>query len=265
VRATLRALADGALQKVVLARRTTFDFDTALDPTGLLRRLRADAPEGFAFLFQPANAGAFLGISPERLFCQHGRAVESEAVAGTRPRAAAAPEDAALRDALLGSEKDRREHAFVQRYVAQTLRSLCTSLDEQEAAPLALSYGRHLRARFRGRLREDVTPNDMLRALHPTPAVGGLPPEAARSCIREREPFDRGWYAAPVGWMGPAENGTLAADLAVGIRSGLVHRSGRRLDLFAGAGLVEGSVPGEEWDEIEQKLNPFTTLLDAAG
>ncbi|PSQ84169.1 MAG: isochorismate synthase [Bacteroidetes bacterium QS_7_67_15] len=264
VEAALRAIEGGTLQKVVLARRTALHFEQPLDPVHLLGRLRALAPEGFAFLFQPHRAGAFLGVSPERLFRQHRRRVWSEAVAGTRPRAAAPAADAALREELLESEKDRREHAFVQRYVREALGPLCASLDERDAAPLTLQRGRHLYARFRGRLREGVSPAEVLGALHPTPAVSGRPSSAAQRFIRRREPFDRGWYAAPVGWVGRSEEGAPAAELAVGIRSGLVRRTGgagSRLDLFAGAGLVDGSEPDAEWDELEQKLGNFTALF----
>jgi menaquinone-specific isochorismate synthase len=262
VREALHAIAGGALRKVVLARRTALGFDAPLDPVHLLSRLCPLAPEGFAFLIEPQGAGAFVGVSPERLFRQRGREVQSEAVAGTRPRASAAAADAALRDELLQSEKDRREHALVQHHVRDALRPLCESLEEHDAAPLTLRNGRHLYARLEGRLETGVLPADVLHALHPTPAVGGLPTGAARRFIREHEPFDRGWYAAPVGWVG-LEEGAPAAELAVGIRSGLVRAEerGGRLDLFAGAGLVEGSVPEKEWDEVEHKLGNFTALF----
>ncbi|PSQ81759.1 MAG: isochorismate synthase [Bacteroidetes bacterium QS_8_68_15] len=265
VEAALRAIDEGTVQKVVLARRTTFRFEQSLDPVPVLERLRALAPGGFAFLFQPRRAGAFLGVSPERLFRQRGRRVWSEAVAGTRPRASAPDADDALRRELLESDKDRREHAFVQRYVREALDPLCTSLDERDAAALTLQRGRHLYARFRGQLRDGVSPADVLGALHPTPAVSGRPSAAAQRFIRRREPFDRGWYAAPVGWVGRGEGGAPAAELAVGIRSGLVRRPNDgdddRLDLFAGAGLVDGSEPEAEWNELEQKLGNFTALF----
>jgi menaquinone-specific isochorismate synthase len=265
VEAALRAIEAGALQKVVLARRTALHFDGPLDSVQVLGRLRSLAPEGFAFLFQPHRAGAFLGASPERLFRQRGRRVWSEAVAGTRPRAAAPEADAALRRELMESDKDRREHAFVQRYVREALGPLCTALDERDADPLTLQRGRHLYARFRGRLRDGVSPANVMSVLHPTPAVSGRPVPVAQRFIRRREPFDRGWYAAPVGWVGRDEDGALAAELAVGIRSGLVRRTGdaegARLDLFAGAGLVEGSEPQAEWNEVEQKLGNFTALF----
>ena len=93
-----------------------------------------------------------------------------------------------------------------------------------------------------------------LPVLHPTPAVGGYPRGEALGEIRQLEPFDRGWYAGPVGWIG-AE----ASEFAVGLRSGLVR--GRTLALFSGAGIVAGSVPDEEWTEIEQKIGDFTRMF----
>jgi menaquinone-specific isochorismate synthase len=99
-----------------------------------------------------------------------------------------------------------------------------------------------------------VTAVELLAALHPTPAVGGVPRDAALGAIRAQEPFDRGWYAGPVGWIGAD-----AAEFAVGIRSGLVWPD--RLALYSGAGIVEGSVPDREWDEIEQKIADFAAVL----
>jgi menaquinone-specific isochorismate synthase len=95
----------------------------------------------------------------------------------------------------------------------------------------------------------------VLRALNPTPAVGGHPKKGALEEIRSIETFDRGWYAGPVGWIGAD-----GAEFAVGIRSGLVR--GRRLTLFSGAGIVEGSVPEAEWAEIEQKIGDFTGVFE---
>ena len=107
---------------------------------------------------------------------------------------------------------------------------------------------------MRGTLKDGVTDAGLLEALHPTPAVGGYPRDRALGEIRDLEPFDRGWYAGPVGWIG-AE----ASEFAVGIRSGLVR--GRTLDLYSGAGIVAGSVPDEEWAEIEQKIGDFTGMF----
>jgi Isochorismate synthase len=183
----------------------------------------------------------------------------SEAVAGTRGRGDTPEADAALRDELMDSPKERREHAFVQEAIRDELDRLCTSVEAPEApSDLALAQGRHLHARLTGTLRSGTSTLDLLDALHPTPAVGGVPTDAALGAIRTQEPFDRGWYAGPVGWIGAD-----AAEFAVAIRSGLVRDD--RLALFSGAGIVDGSEPEREWDEIEQKIGDFASILGLDG
>ncbi len=136
--------------------------------------------------------------------------------------------------------------------IEEALRPLCTELEAEDGvSEMKLASRRHLVSRVRGELREGVTDADVLRALHPTPAVGGYPGEVALEGIRELEPFDRGWWAGPVGWVGAD-----ASEFAVGIRSGLVR--GRTLALFSGAGIVPGSRAEEEWAEVEQKIGDFT-------
>ncbi len=255
VRWALDEIADRALDKVVLARRVALDFGRALDPFLVLQHLREAAPGCFHFAVRPADGGAFIGASPERLFRRDGEEVVSEAVAGTRARGDTAEADAALRDELMQSPKERREHAFVQEAVRKELEGLCTSVEAPETpSDLALARGRHLHARLTGTLRSGASTLDLLDALHPTPAVGGVPTDEALTAIRGQEPFDRGWYAGPVGWIGAD-----AAEFAVAIRSGLVRNA--RLALFSGAGIVEGSAPGREWEEIEQKIGDFASIL----
>ena len=248
----LVAFSEGRMGKVVLARRAELGFDEDLDGILLAEEFRDAAPGCFRFYVEPVEGVAFLGASPERLFRREGRWVRSEAVAGTRPRGASSADDEDLREELLGSEKDRSEHGFVKLGIGEALRPLCVGLDvEDGVSEMKLASRRHLVSRVRGELREGVTDAEVLQALHPTPAVGGYPGGAALEGIRGLEPFDRGWWAGPIGWVGAD-----ASEFAVGIRSGLVR--GRTLALFSGAGIVPGSDPGEEWAEVEQKIGDFT-------
>lgn len=248
----LSAFSEGRLGKVVLARRATLGFSEDLDGISLLRELKDATPGCFHFYVEPVAGTAFVGASPERLYRREGRLVASEAVAGTRPRGASSGDDDNLRDELLGSEKDRAEHGFVRVGIGEALGPLSEELEvEEDVSEMKTTSRRHLVSRVRSRLREGVTDAEVLGALHPTPAVGGYPNERALEDIRALEPFDRGWWAGPVGWVGAD-----AAEFAVGIRSGLVR--GRRLALFSGAGIVAGSRPEEEWAEIEQKIEDFT-------
>ncbi len=259
VRWALDAIRDDALDKVVLARRVALELDTPMDPLLVLRHLEAATPGSFHFAFHPSGGPAFVGASPERLFRLEQRGVVSEAVAGTRPRGETEEEDAALREKLLQSPKERREHAFVQEAIQSDLERICSSVEPPgETTDLALARGRHLYARLQGTLAPDTSAVDLLRVLHPTPAVAGVPSTEATTAIRTQEPFDRGWYAGPVGWIGAD-----AAEFAVALRAGLVDES--QLALFSGAGIVEGSVPDREWDEIEQKIGDFAAILGLDG
>ncbi|MGH3147344.1 MAG: isochorismate synthase [Rubrobacter sp.] len=255
VERALRLFSEGELGKVVLARRAELEFASDLDPALLAEGLEVATPDCFHFYMEPDEGVAFLGASPERLFRREGRVVQSEAVAGTRPRGASSTDDDGLRDDLLHSEKDLSEHAYVRFGIREALAPLFVELEiEGGVSDMKLARGRHLRSMVRGRLREGVTDAELLDALHPTPAVGGYPREEALPEIRALEPFDRGHYAGPVGWIGAD-----ASEFAVGIRSGLVR--GRTLSLFSGAGIVAGSVPDEEWAEIEQKIGDFTRMF----
>ncbi len=256
VKHTLAQIDSGRIDKAVLARRASLLHDGRIDPYDVMDQLQPATPQCFHFAFQYRDQSAFLGASPERLFRRDGRTVQSEAVAGTRSRATSRRDDEALRDELLESDKDRREHAFVEAAVRNALSGLC----EQVTAPgerdeMRLSGGRHIWTRVGGTLAGGVRTGDLLSALHPTPAVGGVPRSDALALIRETEAFDRGWYAGPVGWVGRDD-----AEFAVAIRSGLV--AGPRLHLFSGAGIVQGSRPRDEWDEIEQKIGGFLSLVD---
>jgi menaquinone-specific isochorismate synthase len=251
----LAAFLEGRLDKVVLARRTEFAFAQAVDAALLAESLKGATPGCYHFYVEPEEGAAFVSASPERLFRREGRAIRSEAVAGTRPRGASEADDAELRDQLLNSEKEKAEHDHVRAGIGETLGPLCEELEVEEGvSEMKLARRRHLSSEVHGTLREGVTDAEVLHALHPTPAVGGYPRGEALQEIRALEPFDRGWYAGPVGWIGAD-----ASEFAVGIRSGLVR--GNSLALFSGAGIVAGSVPESEWAEIEQKIGDFTRMF----
>lgn len=251
----LRRIHHGSLDKVVLARESRYAFDEPIDAMTLLARLRDTTLRSFHFALQLGADTALLGASPERLYERQGRNVASEAVAGTRPRGATENEDLELADALLQSDKDRREHAFVVQAIRDALGGLCTHVSGgDDRTLLRLRRCQHLYCRLEGTLRNGVTDADLLAALHPTPAVGGVPTQAAVAAIGELEAFDRGWYTGPIGWVSRD-----AAEFAVAIRLGLLR--GPELTLYSGAGIVPGSSPFEEWAEIENKIGHFTAVL----
>ena len=255
VQRVLKEIRSSELEKLVLARLATFEFSGSLDAMHVLYRLREATSRCFHYAILPREGPSFIGATPELLFSQRGRTIRSEAVAGTRPRSADKVEDEALGRALLESEKDQREHAFVRDRIEAALKPHTSRLSVQSTPTvMELANKRHLHSRIEGFLHPSVDKWDLLGALHPTPAVGGTPTDRAVKDIRAHEPVDRGWYAGPVGWV---EDGD--ATFGVGIRCGLVQ--GKRLALYSGAGIVEGSDPASEWEEIEHKIRDFIDVL----
>ncbi|MFQ5631178.1 MAG: isochorismate synthase MenF, partial [bacterium] len=209
------------------------------------------------FYFQPEQHVAFLGGSIERLYSKENRMLKSEAIAGTRRRGRTTQEDKALAKDLLHCDKDLREHNFVVENIKENLEKLCHTVDiDDEITLLKLAQVQHLRCRLQGILADDISDAQILQTMHPTPAVGGSPTNKAIAAIKKLEPFDRGWYAAPIGWVSNE-----ASEFVVGIRSGLVE--GNKLALFSGAGIVKGSTPDGEWAEIENKIANFMKAIMA--
>lgn len=252
---TLTALDGGAFDKVVLARETCFTASKPFDPVALLSRLINLSPKTFCFCFHPAEDRAFIGASPERLYKRVNRYIQSEAVAGTAPRGVSDAQDLALGEGLLHSAKDRREQQFVTDMLHEHFQGFCYSVDVEPGPRLMrLRNCQHLCTRIEGLLHDAESDAALLEALHPTPAVGGCPRDRALAWIEREEPFDRGIYAAPTGWVSYD-----AAEFCVAIRSGLVQ--GNTLALYSGAGILSGSTADEEWAEIENKMANFLDVL----
>jgi menaquinone-specific isochorismate synthase len=254
IAAALQAFDDEVLEKVVLARRVTLECSETLDAITLFKRRVRFAQRATAFLIQFDNNATFFGTTPEFLFRREGRTITTEAVAGTRRRGKNAKEDVAIEQELLSSDKDRREHASVQRYIASALDELTETFSIGTVELLKLSHLQHLYAAFTGRLRANIDDAAILEQLHPTPAVGGTPRREALDFLQHNEGFDRGWYAAPIGWLNAH-----AAEFVVGIRSALVR--GNTAHLFSGAGIVTGSEAEAEWNEIEMKIAPLLDIF----
>ena len=249
------------LRKVVLARRTTLALSDAIDALSLVSSLRARDPDAYQFALIHPSGAAFVGSTPERLFSSRDGHAASEAVAGTRPRGADEGEDAALAYQMLLSPKEHEEFAIVREEVRRALGSVADGgargvNAELEKGVLRHVSVQHLYARLGAKLAPGKDEADVLRALHPTPAVCGHPRRAALRAIRASESFDRGLYAGPVGWVSRD-----AAEFAVAIRSALVSPSGVDVKLFAGVGVVAAADSAAEWRELNLKTRPLEALL----
>ena len=263
VEAAVSRIQAGDLRKVVLAQALDVTLDRPLSVPDVLARLGETYPDCYRFLVEPAadaSAGrpAFFGATPERLVSRHGRTVTTDALAGTTGRGDTPAEDDWLAEELLADGKNLHEHELVADTIREQLAPFTSSISAGQCRVRRLATVQHLFTPITATLGGDTHVLDLVEALHPTPAVGGLPPERALATIRETEPFDRGWYAAPVGWIDAAGNGTFA----VAIRSALARDA--ETTLFAGVGVVADSDPDREWDEVQLKYRPILDELERA-
>lgn len=241
----------GELDKVVLARELVVEMSEPIDVVGVLARLRSSYPSSFVY-----SVDGFVGASPELLVSRAGDVVRSHPLAGTAPRSGDPVVDARIASNLVASTKDQLEHRLTIDMVHDTLLPWCSYLDEEaEPSIVAVANVQHLGTLVEGRLSRPLpSVLDLVRALHPTPAVGGSPRDVAIAAIDELEALDRGRYAGPVGWMDAAGNGRWA----VGLRCAQIAETTARL--YAGVGVVRDS---DEHAELAETQAKFAAMLGA--
>ncbi|MDX2111808.1 MAG: isochorismate synthase [Verrucomicrobiota bacterium] len=256
VRQALALIDAGAFRKLVLARTFILEKETDFLPLEALNRLRNRYPACHCFSFGNGDAVSFIGASPEWLLRLSDGVVHTEAIAGSIARGKTATEDANFARALLGSEKDIHEHRLVIDSIIRRLGK--AGLNGQPSATpqlLQLANVQHLRTMIAAPVAEGMHILDIAAHLHPTPAVGGTPREAALPYISKLEPFSRGLYSGLVGHFNLKGEG----QFAVAIRSALIEAN--RATVYAGAGIVAGSIPEKEVLETECKARAMMDVL----
>lgn len=243
------------LEKVVLARAVQAHADRPFDVTAALERLIVEYPDTHIFAIAHGDR-VFLAATPERLVRLQRGQLLTMSLAGSMRRGKTEAEDEVLATSLLRSAKDRHEHAIVVQEIAAGLRDLVDGLTiPADPSILRLKNVQHLCTPITGYLIEDYSLLDVVERLHPTPAVGGRPREAALALIRELEKMDRGWYAAPVGWIDGKGDG----EFVVALRSALLRHD--EAVLFAGCGIMGDSDSEHEYAESNLKLRPMLSAL----
>lgn len=249
------SIQSGEAEKIVLAREMRVEFEEEASLASVLRNLSNAQKTSYIFAFEQ-EGNCFLGASPERLVKVEDRKLLSTCLAGTARRGFTQREDEMIGKKLLYDKKNRQEHDFVVQMIKQAVEGCSRHINVPEVpALLKLKHLQHLYTPVEARLDDAYTIIDVVKRLHPTPALGGLPKQNSLAFIREHEKLDRGWYGAPVGWMDAYENG----EFAVAIRSSLVQ--GKEASLFAGCGIVQDSDPEAEYEETLIKLAPMLSVL----
>ena len=255
----------GLWNKVVLARALTKRCDPDEIWSGArlwLASCQQSMRHEIPFVISPSPSEQFVGCSPERLFHVRRGLVETHALAGTRVIPERDDLDRSLHlveRELLESQKDIHEHELVVSWIERALEETCHSISVGQRRLKRAGHLLHLETPIVATLNAQISAHDLLLSLHPTPALGGHPQEVALAHIEETERLDRGGYAAP--WMWRDALGEATA--IVGIRAALLR--GHHAYLFAGAGIVAGSTPENEWRETEAKSDVIGHLLNASA
>ena len=248
----VRRIGAGELDKVVLARDLHAIAENDIDPRWLLARLAERY--GRCWTYQ---VDGLVGATPEMLLRRESGLATSRVLAGTIRRSGEA--DLALAASLARSSKDLEEHEYAVQSVAEALAPFCSGMHVPDAPyVLELPNVLHLATDVTAVVHPHTSALELAAALHPSAAVCGTPTAAAKAMIAELEHLDRGHYAGPVGWIDAGGDG----EWAIALRCGqLDDTDPRRIQLFAGCGIVAGSDPAAELAEAGAKLVPMRDAL----
>ncbi|WP_415884944.1 isochorismate synthase [Neptuniibacter sp. QD37_6] len=244
-----------SIEKVVLARDLVLPIDGVMNVHQLLNCWLVVNPDTYSFMLQRGDK-YLLGCSPERLYKREGQQLCTESLAGTVGRGEGLAGDDLLAQKLFNGSQFQNEHGLVSRFIQQQLEGVCNTVDFEPTQVMKLEKVQHLYQKVTAELNCNIDDAELINLLHPTPAVSGYPRDAAMNFLSSNEPLVRGWYSGGIGIASYSDEREFV-DFAVVIRSALLENN--RLHCFSGVGLVEGSDPELEWQELDSKIN---SLLD---
>ncbi|WP_322803798.1 isochorismate synthase [Vibrio alfacsensis] len=251
----LTGIKNDDFKKVVLARKSSIHLDTELSAAQLLKASYLNNHHSFHFLFSLDSKHSFMGSTPERLYSRVGHELHTEALAGTIGRGSNAAEDMELANWLSNDSKNLNENQYVVDDIIERLQPHSEMVEvDKEASLVRLRKVQHLKRHIHAQLHSGINGVQLLSALQPTAAVAGLPRKESMQFILDNEPFARGWYAGSMGYISHER-----AEFCVAIRSALIL--GDQVQLFAGAGIVPGSIAEHEWSELDKKMSTLLSLI----
>ncbi|WP_144513989.1 isochorismate synthase MenF [Bacillus sp. FJAT-22090] len=250
-----KRIREDEVNKVVIARSLKLTFNEAFSPATAIYHASMEQPESYLFGLENEEK-MFFGATPERLVKVENGNAQSAGLAGSVRRGHNSVEDKALGDSLLADPKNLGEHKYVVEMIRKVFTQYCKDLKIPSSPKLMkIRDIQHLFTPIEGQLKKDSSLFELVQALHPTPALGGEPRQDAIKIIRESEQMNRGYYAAPIGWINTEGDG----EFAVGIRSALVENE--HAYLYAGGGIVAESSSIEEFEETRVKFRPMLRTL----
>ncbi|MEW6506461.1 MAG: isochorismate synthase [Bacteroidota bacterium] len=250
----LRKISEDVISKVVLSRILECEISCMPNLIHIISKLKEDYPESSIFIYRRWNS-IFLGASPEKLLVINKNKIETEALAGTTKRGETDSADNQLSNLLLNDKKELAEHNNVVEYIVKIISEFAAGIQFGKPSIKKLKYIQHLWTPIKADLIQNISVFNIINKLHPTPAVCGDPKESALELINKLENFERGLFTGVLGWY--SNNGL--GEFTVAIRSALINYN--KLLVYAGCGIVEGSIPEKEFYETELKLKSILSLF----
>jgi len=252
----LEEIDSGKVQKIVLSRQVDLELEEDINISKILKTLGERYPLCYVFAFRK-NDSIFFGASPEKLAKISNGWIEADALAGSVARGETEEKDELLANSLLASQKDFAEQQIVVSFIRDSFSQFCYEIIYDENPIIRkLPNIQHLWTPIKGKINSEQSIFTILKELHPTPAICGVPWNKALDSIREMEPHDRGLFSGMIGWFNFNNEG----EFAVAIRSALLKK--KSIYAFAGCGIVKGSDPEFEYAESELKLKPILSLFE---
>ena len=256
INSALNEISQGHISKVVLSRRVEKDLLEQPSIQKIIDKLKDDYKECYIFAYKK-NGSVFIGASPEKLLSFNHKNIETDALAGSIRRGLDDYEDRELELNLLGDSKNLREYGEVVKFVISAISPFTKKINHFEKPFIKkLPNIQHLWTPIKAELETDNDIEEIVRRLHPTPAICGTPRETALKLISEIEDYPRGLFSGIIGWY----NFEIQGEFAVAIRSALLKN--KKLYAFAGCGIVDGSNPKEEFEETKLKLKPILSIFE---
>ena len=238
----LSSIQESPLKKVVLA--TSLKYNGAVhSPLSYFKRILAQYTNTFNYLLFHPDYGVWMGATPERLITMSGYRLQTMALAGTRP---------------YGSnewgKKEKEEQEFVIREIVNTLKQYTPHdfIKYSDVETIRAGHLEHLRTKITAEL--SISPIDAAHALHPTPAVGGVPKKMALDFINLNEQFDRSLYSGFLGLVSPNKTSLYVNLRCMSIQDNMAT-------VYVGGGITDKSDPNKEWQEVLQKANTMGRIL----
>ena len=257
VNKALREIESGEVQKIVLSRQIDIELEDSISISNVLNTLSERYPKCYVFAYRKEQS-IFFGASPEKLAKISKGWIEADALAGSISRGKTSAEDDSLADTLLNSKKDLAEQDIVVSFIKDSFERFCDNVVyEKNPIIRKLPNIQHLWTPIKGKINPNESIFSVLKELHPTPAICGVPWSKARDSIIEMEPHNRGLFSGMIGWFNLKNEG----EFAVAIRSALLKD--KTIHAFAGCGIVTGSDPEVEYAESELKLKPIISLFES--